>query len=59
DEQVLELKELSRNERFSKDFDEVVEVKEKTKYIPTMSHPWKLSSFKKQLERSHYQHQYA
>ena len=59
DEQVLELKELSRNERFSKDFAEVVEVKEKTKYIPTMSHPWKLSSFKKQLERSHYQHQYA
>ena len=29
DEQVLELKELSRNERFSKEFDEVVVVKEK------------------------------
>ena len=59
DEQVLELKELSRNERFSKEFDEVVEDKEKKKYIPPMSHPWKLSSFKKQLEKSHYKHTYA
>lgn len=59
DEQVLELKELSRNERFSKEFDEIIETKEKKKYIPPMSHPWKLSSFKKQLEKSHYQHQYA
>ena len=59
DEQVLELKELNRNEKFSKEFDEVIEVKEKIKYIPPMSHPWKLSSFKKQIEKSHYQHQYA
>ena len=59
DDQVLELKELSRNERFSKNFDEVIEVKEKKKYIPPMSHPWKLESFLKQLERSHNQHQYA
>ena len=59
DEQVFELKELYRNERFSKEFDEVIEVKEKKKYIPPMSHPWKLASFKKQLQKSHYQHQYA
>ena len=59
DEQVLELKELSRNERFSKNFDEVVEVEEKKKYIPPMSHPWKLKSFLKQMEKSHMQHQYA
>ena len=59
DEQILELKELSRNERFSKEFDEVIEVKEKKKYIPPMSHPWKLSSFLKQIEKSHNQHQYA
>ena len=59
DEQVLELKELSRNERFSKNFDEVVKVKEKKKYIPPMSHPWKLKSFLKQMEKSHNQHQYA
>ena len=59
DEQVLELKELERNARFSKEFDEVVEVKEKKKYIPPMTHPWKLSAFKKQLDRSHNLHQYA
>ena len=59
DEQVFELKELSRNERFSKEFDEVVEPKEKKKYIPPMSHPWKLASFKKQIQQSHYHHQYA
>ena len=59
DEQILELKELSRNERFSKEFDEVIEVKEKKKYIPPMIHPWKLSSFLKQIEKSHNQHQYA
>ncbi len=59
DEQVLELKELSRNERFSKNFDEIVKKKEKKKYIPPMSHPWKLKSFLKQIEKSHNQHQYA
>lgn len=59
DNQVLELKELSRNERFSKNFDEVIEVKEKKKYIPPMSHPWKLKSFLKQMERSHNQLHYA
>jgi len=59
DEKVYELKELSRNERFSKEFDEIKVVKERKKYIPPMTHPWKLDSFKKQLERSHYQREYA
>ena len=39
DEQILELKELNRNERFSKEFNEKDEVKERTKYIPPMTHP--------------------
>ena len=59
DEQVLELKELNRNERFSKEFNEVVEVKENKKYLPPMSHPWKLHSFLKQMEKSHTKHQYT
>ena len=60
DEQVLELKELNRNDRFSKDFEEIpVVIKERKKYIPPMSHPWKLKSFLKQVEQSHNQHQYA
>ena len=59
DEQILELKELSRNERFSKEFDEIIEVKEKKKYIPPMTHPWKIEYFKKQLKKAHTEHVYA
>lgn len=59
DEQILELKELNRNERFSKEFNEKDEVKERTKYIPPMTHPWKLASFKKQLQKAHTNHVYA
>ena len=51
DEQILELKELSRNERFSKDFEDIKEVKEKKKYVPPMSHPYKEASFKKYQEK--------
>lgn len=51
DEQILELKELSRNERFSKNFEEVTVIKENKKYIPPMSHPFKVASFKKYQER--------
>ena len=59
DENVYELKELSRNERFSKNLDEIVEVKEKKKYIPPMTHPWKIEYFKKQLKKAHTDHVYA
>ena len=59
DDQVLELKELSRNARFSKDFEDIIEVKEKKKYIPPMSHPWKVEYFKTQLKKAHTNHAYA
>ena len=36
DENVYELRELSRNERFSKEFDEVPVKKEKKKYVPDL-----------------------
>lgn len=51
DEQILDLKELSRNERFSKNFEDIPEVKEKKKYVPPMSHPFKAASFKKYQEK--------
>ena len=51
DEQILELKELSRNERFSKNYEEEKNVKERKKYIPPMSHPFKAASFKKYQEK--------
>ena len=59
DENIYELRELSRNQKSSKEFDEVVEEKEKKKYIPPMTHPWKLESFKKQTQKSHCWHQYT
>lgn len=51
DEQILELKELLRNERFSKNFEDIPEAKEREKYIPPMSHPFKAASFKKYQEK--------
>ena len=59
DEQVFELKELKRNERFSKEFDEVPIKKEKKKYIPPMTHPWKVEYFKKQIKKAHTERVYA
>jgi Transcriptional regulator containing PAS, AAA-type ATPase, and DNA-binding domains len=59
DEQILELIELSRNQRFSKEFEDIPIIKEKIKYIPPMSHPWKSDSFKKHLQKAHTNHVYA
>lgn len=59
DEKVYELRELSRNERFSKEFEEVPVLKVRKVYIPPMTHPWKIESFKKQMYNSHYKHQFA
>ena len=59
DEQVLELRKLARNEKFSKEFNEKAEVKEVKKYVPPMSHPWKLASFKKQMQKAHTNRVYA
>ena len=38
---------------------EEAEVKEVKKYVPPMSHPWKLASFKKQMQKAHTNHVYA
>ena len=59
DENIYELRELSRNERFSKEFDEIPVVKERKVYIPPMTHPWKLESFKRQMRLSHLKKVYA
>ena len=59
DEKVYELKELIRNNEYSKEFDEVPEVKTRKKYIPPMTHPWKVEYFKKQLKKAHTNHVYA
>lgn len=61
DDKVYELEELIKNKTVSENFDNIVElpVKEKKKYIPPMSHPWKLSSFKEQLKKAHTYNVYA
>ena len=59
DDKIYELKELSRNERFSKNFEQVPVQKERKKYIPPMNHPWRLSAFKAQIQKAHTNHVYA
>ena len=61
DENIYNLKELERNQRFSKEFDQEDnnQIKDKKIYRPPMSHPFKLQSFLRQMEKSHRQHQYA
>ena len=60
DEQVMELKELNRNEKFSKEFNEneIIEPKHK-KHVPSMQHPWKVGKFRKQQRKAKLQHLYA
>ena len=38
---------------------EEAEVKEVKEYVPPMSHPWKLTSFKNQMHKAHTNHVYA
>ena len=60
DEQVMELKELNRNEKISKEFNEKEVTKSNPqKYVPSMQHPWKVSEFRKQQRRAKLQHLYA
>ena len=61
DEKVYQLKELIRNQKVSPNIDinEEIISKEKKKYIPPMSHPWKLASFKKQMKKAHTNHVYT
>ena len=60
DEKIYELRKLETHEKFSKEFDFIQEITpEKPKYIPPMSHPWKLASFKLQMKKSHQEKIYA
>ena len=61
DEKIYELRKLETHQKYSKEFDaEPYEEKiEKKKYVPPMSHPWKLASFMAQIEKAHNQRIYA
>ncbi len=62
DEEVYELRELKLRKEVSQNIDieeEKKESKEKKKYIPPMTHPWKVEMFKKQQRQAHLKHQYS
>lgn len=60
DDTVYELKELIRNQKFSEEIDGIkLMPKEKKKYIPPMTHPWKVDIFKKQMKKAHTTHVYT
>lgn len=60
DEKIYELRKLSRNAKYSKEFDAVIKAENNTKInIPSMEHPWKVSEFKYHIKRAHNNHQYA
>lgn len=60
DEKIYELKKLESYKKYSEEFDEIPENKEeKPKYVPPMSHSWKLASFMLQVKKAHNEHIYA
>lgn len=59
DEKVYKLKQLVRNKKVSPEFDTEEPKVEKKPYIPPMSHPWKLQSFRLQEARAHQWHQFT
>lgn len=60
DEKVYNLKMLSRNERYSKQFETVIEKPKEIKiFNPKMNLKWRVDEFKYQIKRAHTQHQYA
>lgn len=51
-EKIYTTRRLDSHERYSEEFDTMPETKkERRKYIPPQSHPWKLESFKRYLRR--------
>ncbi len=61
-EKVYQLRELQKNKKVSENIDLGVTtsvVKDKKKYIPPMTHPWKIATFKKQLRTAHKDKIYA
>ena len=60
DEKIYELRKLETHKKYSKEFDIAPEKKEENKkYIPPMSHPWKLASFMLQVRKAHNEHIYS
>lgn len=60
DEKVYNLKKLSRNEKYSKQFDIIKQnVEKKEIFNPKINLNWNVGKFKYQIKRAHSEHQYA
>ena len=60
DNDVYQLRRLKVNKQISNNIDyEIVKNKTRAKYIPEMTHPWKINAFRKQIKRAHNQRLYA
>ncbi|MCI6266811.1 MAG: ISNCY family transposase [Erysipelotrichaceae bacterium] len=60
DDKIYELRKLESHKKYSPEFDAMpMPIKEKQKYIPPMTHPWRLTSFKIQMKKAHNQRIYA
>ena len=59
-DKIYELKKLETHKKYSEEFDIKPETKkQRKKYIPPMTHPWRLSAFKEHVEKAHTQRVYA
>lgn len=60
DEKIYEMRKLETHKKYSEEFDTVaIPTVEKAIYVPPMTHPWKLASFKLQMAKAHQKHIYA
>jgi transposase len=60
DEKIYELRKLDSHQKYSKEFDaEPIKIIKNKKYVPKMTHTWKLESFLLQMEKAHTQRIYA
>lgn len=60
DNHIYELRKKEIHKKISTELDvEEEKPKERKKYIPPMSHPFKAASFKRQMEKAHTKHVYA
>ncbi len=58
EDKVFELRELERNESYSKELDFQEKPKEKQKHVPAPNHPWRNATFKKHVETCHQDKKY-
>lgn len=59
DDKIYELRKVEQHALYSEEFDEVIIKNKNKKYIPPMSHPWRIDSFNKQKEKAHTTRIYA